>query len=165
MIPIHPLDGGRITQVVGSWFKPFGFLFLLAFTAWLKDPGLLLIWILVLSDLPWKPRLISRLGIACQVLMLTMWIGQIGLADPFWAMVIDTILATAFNWMFLYRAAEYNATVKQGRIPVIETSDSRPEASQIVRRAWLYRYAVLCIGLYLLMEAHIPLIMALIKNP
>jgi Zn-dependent protease len=43
LLPIRPLDGGRITQIIGDWCKYVGVAALLFFTVLLKTPVILLI--------------------------------------------------------------------------------------------------------------------------
>jgi Zn-dependent protease len=50
LIPLSPLDGGRILQPLGVWPKYFGIVALFALTLWRHDPGLLMIWILCLDS-------------------------------------------------------------------------------------------------------------------
>ena len=72
LLPIRPLDGGRITQVTGSWFKHVGVGILLLFTAYTMQPMILLIWILVLSDFTMHPKLKAGIGLACEALMVAL---------------------------------------------------------------------------------------------
>ena len=51
MIPLSPLDGGRITQAVSSYFKWIGISLLLIFTLGIGEPGMLLIWIACIVDM------------------------------------------------------------------------------------------------------------------
>lgn len=44
LVPIRPLDGGRITQIIGPWTKGPGLLLLLSLTIYNFSPILLLIW-------------------------------------------------------------------------------------------------------------------------
>lgn len=54
LIPISPLDGGRITQAMnGKWpefMRIVGFIVLLGFTAWTKQATMLVVWILVIGQ-------------------------------------------------------------------------------------------------------------------
>src|ERR1700733_275442 len=47
LIPVSPMDGGRIMQIVGAWVKYIGFGLLITFTLAARQPQLLMIWILV----------------------------------------------------------------------------------------------------------------------
>lgn len=56
LLPIRPLDGGRVLQVAGSWTKYIA-IAILAGISWLvREPSMLLIWILVLDDIPFDSR-------------------------------------------------------------------------------------------------------------
>ena len=74
MIPISPLDGGRITQAVHRKFKWLGILLLIYFTLSSKDAGMLVIWIIIVMDLNvsynWKRNYSVLLVIAMLVLGL-----------------------------------------------------------------------------------------------
>ncbi|MBI2041918.1 MAG: hypothetical protein HYT20_02790 [Candidatus Nealsonbacteria bacterium] len=70
LLPIRPIDGGRITQVIGGWFKYVGFAVLFVFTIYLQEPFILLIWILVLEDIKLKPKFRFYLGAILQITMM-----------------------------------------------------------------------------------------------
>lgn len=92
MIPISPLDGGRITQVIDRNFKYLGLGLLLLFTLLMGEPGMLLIWIAVIIDIDkirMKKRLYGALGIWVTMAILTFC----GVGRAFIANVIDTVCA------------------------------------------------------------------------
>lgn len=73
LVPVRPFDGGRITQVIGGWFKYFGALAIVGLVLFFRDPGLLLLVMLVLSD--WEGiRWLTR-----SVTMIVCWLAMIGL--------------------------------------------------------------------------------------
>lgn len=79
MIPLSPLDGGRITQAVGPWFKWVGIIALLILTLALGDPGLLLIWVIVIYDmdkLPMKTR--TNISLSVLIIMLFAIVSGVG---------------------------------------------------------------------------------------
>jgi len=56
LMPISPLDGGRILQSVGTWIRWVGLSILLVITIFLNDVGWLFIWIVVMSDFKIRHR-------------------------------------------------------------------------------------------------------------
>jgi Zn-dependent protease len=151
MLPIRPLDGGRITQIVGGWFKWFGIAGLLWLSWVLKTPVVLLIWILVLGDI--KLHLWFRFGTG-----MTAWAAMtvlmiLGYSDqPFWADILDVILAGWFNLIFFVQA--YND----------EREEAEPSAAPLpLRLQWLGLYLALAAGLYALMAWQIPYLPVLKK--
>ncbi len=153
MIPIRPLDGGRITQVIGSWFKYIGITALLWLTLATKDPGLLIIWIVVLDELDWKSlwhKLYS--GVTLELLMLSFMIA--GYGDKRWLLIcLDVILATGFNFLFWYRAR--NAVTEEDEA----SEKERKEAPLNVRIKWLIYYFLLLgflIGGMILQSRYLP---------
>ncbi|MBM3261094.1 hypothetical protein FJY93_01610 [Candidatus Kaiserbacteria bacterium] len=143
LIPISPLDGGRISQVIGSWFKWIGLIMLLAYTAYARQPALMIIWILVLdafSGMPlWmRPSISGLLGICMMVLMLMGYSYQ-----PWWVDVIDCVLATIFTLMF------WGLDRKRQMEGIAENADVREYPSNMVRSKWLAYY----VGLLLLSSA------------
>jgi Zn-dependent protease len=82
MLPISPLDGGRITQSVGQWFKWVGLSLLMAVTLMTRDPGLLLVWIIVIWDMD-TMRLQARKHMVAVVwlVLLVSTLAGLGLQD------------------------------------------------------------------------------------
>ncbi len=95
MIPISPLDGGRVTQAVGKWFKFVGFAMLLALTISMGQPGMLLIWIIVLFDfhfIPIKGRF--ALAVITELAMIALLTAGVGIHDnsEFWVTCFDALV-------------------------------------------------------------------------
>lgn len=146
LIPIRPLDGGRITQVVGSWFKYVGLIVLLAFSLYVRQPSILLIWILVIDDLDiFTPWLKFGAGMTCQTAMITLMF--LGYGDqPSLISVIDIFLATMFTLRFFSEARGWiNDEVEK----VVNIAWS-------IRIKWTILYIVLAISLTVLMIYQIP---------
>lgn len=58
LIPLSPMDGGRITQAVSPWCRWLGWAGLVVFTVIVGEPGMLIIWMLVITELRWlRPRI------------------------------------------------------------------------------------------------------------
>jgi len=137
LIPISPLDGGRVTQAAGAWFKYLGLLGLLAFSLWFRQPVILYVWIIVLLDLYFIPLrmraiLISGAWVSMVVLM------SLGYGDqPFWINVVDCIITFVFVIMAVTRAYS-----REDVVP-----DTRPELSVKQRIRWFSAYAGLAAAL------------------
>lgn len=145
LIPIRPLDGGRITQVIGSWLKYVGLLGLLAFSLHIKEPSILLIWILVLGDINLNPVLRFGVGATCQIAMMTLMF--IGFGDqPLWVNVLDSCLATIFTFSFYAAACDWISDEVE---KVIEVATS-------IRIKWTILYVILTTCLTILMLYQIP---------
>lgn len=146
LIPIRPLDGGRITQVVGSWFKYVGLIFLLVFSLYVRQPSILLIWILVIDDLKiFTPWLKFGVGVTCQIAMMTLMF--LGYGDqPLWLSVLDSCLATLFTTRFYSEAQEW----------IMEEIEKAVEVTMAIRIKWTILYVVLAISLITLMIYQIP---------
>lgn len=146
LIPIRPLDGGRITQVVGSWFKYVGLIFLLAFSLYVRQPSILLIWILVIDDIKiFTPWLKFGVGATCQIAMMTLMF--LGYGDqPLWLSMFDSFLATIFTAGFFIQAREW----------ISEEIEKAVEVTMGVKIKWTILYIVLAISLTTLMIYQIP---------
>ena len=66
LIPIRPFDGGRITQIVGSWFKYVGAAGLLIISFFIREPAMFFIWVIVLGEININKTLRFGLGLTCE---------------------------------------------------------------------------------------------------
>ncbi len=142
LIPISPLDGGRITQAVGNGFKYIGLLSLVGYTTLLMEPGLMLIWILVLSDLDilaLKTRAITCT--VCQASMIILMV--LGYGHQGWCVnTLDIIAASMFTSVMIYKVR---------REPEITEPEALPELPFSRRALWLGLWLGLTVSLVLLM--------------
>ncbi len=108
LIPLSPLDGGRITQAMnGKWpeFMRFtGFVLLIGFTAWTKQATILVVWILVIGQFrtSFRGREYSkfwRLLIAS--ILLTLMLAKLGY-DVF-------ITKAIYGWWRMFGEIAYSA--------------------------------------------------------
>jgi Zn-dependent protease len=145
-IPIRPLDGGRVTQVIGDWFMYVGLLVLLVLTLYIQEPGMLLIWILVLGDVKiLQPRIRFGIGVICQISMVVLiWLGFSG--QPWWLDAYDIVMATLFNGLLFVTARKW--------IP--DEKDVSTPAPGRVRILWFVRYLVLVGAVVLMMVLQVP---------
>ncbi|HSX01365.1 MAG TPA: site-2 protease family protein, partial [Candidatus Saccharimonas sp.] len=143
LIPLLPLDGGRVTQAIGPAFKYVGVAALLIVTLLLRNPGILIIWIVVLSDVRAKPKLIAATGVALEAIMVFMMQAGIGEAQPWWVNLIDIILATFLNALMLFRA--FSKDTKLWADP-----DTRPQLPPRLKRRWLLIYTSMVVVMLVL---------------
>lgn len=148
LIPIRPLDGGRVTQIVGRWFQWLGAGMLLVFTLLTLNPGLLLIWIIILDDLPMKRRMIFNLGVTFQLGMIVLMIAGFS-HQGIWIDIFDVLVATLMNSLYLGKARNRRWTED-------ETEDPEPEVASAVRNKWLVLYLLLTAALTALLILQIP---------
>lgn len=152
LIPIRPLDGGRITQVASRFFGILGGAIILVLPILLQNPGLLLLWILILPDIKIDPRFRMGAGAFSQMAMVTLMIG--GYSDQGLGMdIVDCLLATAFNliifaMMMLERTKE-RTSLEAGRKEL-------PPAPMSSRIKWSILYFLLAGVIIGLMACQLP---------
>lgn len=134
LIPVSPLDGGRVTQAVGSWFKYVGLGLLLVYTIVAKSPALLLLWILVLDSFTelqlWiRPSAAGILTISMGVLMATGYSEQ-----PWYIDIVDCMVATVFSGVLVVK--DYGR-YERGELPEV---DDRAYPTPWIRIRWLGYY-------------------------
>lgn len=138
LIPISPLDGGRVTQAAGGWFKYVGLFGLAAFSLWWRQPVVLYIWILVLFDFQTVPvRLRAVLTTGAWIAMVTLMSLGFG-HQPFWVNVVDCVVTALFVLISINRAFGATEDVEP---------DTRPELTTPQRMKWFGMYAGLAIAL------------------
>ncbi len=141
LIPIRPMDGGRVTHIVGSWFKWFGLAGLIWLGLVIKEPAMFLVFILVLQDSGIKPKLKFWLMLTFFITMTTLM--SLGYGNQaFWIDIIDVVIGALFVGL------SYWVAKKTG--PEEEKEASEPVAMAI-RLKWLALYLVLVAGLVALM--------------
>ena len=136
MIPIRPLDGGRVTQAVGPWFKYIGLFVLVGGTVLLRATGFLLIWILVLSELRLPRRFKLIVAWTILVTMVIMLFGGIGLHQPWWLNVIDTVIGLSFCAMISAVPDE-----------LLDDRNNMPQLNSSRKRYWLMIYVTVTVVL------------------
>lgn len=151
LMPIRPLDGGRVTQAVGSWFKYVGVAILVVFSAVSREPVVLFIWILVMPE-------ITFLSLRLRVITIqTMWFAMVALmlmgysSQPFWVDLLDCVLAGVIALDMMAQAAR--------NTDIAAEDDDRPHLQFAGRVGWFVRYAVLIfllVGLMMLQVQHLP---------
>jgi Zn-dependent protease len=140
LIPISPLDGGRIMQAVHPHIKYVGGCLVVAYTVLAAEPGLLLMWILVLdafdrAPLYLRPTIGGILIIAMAGLMLFGFGKQ-----PLWLNIADVMLGT-FIVASMHMRDQLRDKKNEG--PEI---DDRPYPSNNMRMIWITSFlAMACI--------------------
>lgn len=150
LLPISPLDGGRVTQAAGRWFKYVGLIALAVFSAFFRQPVILYIWILVLFDLDMIPvRLRAVLVTSCWIAMVTLM--SLGYGDqPVWVNILDCVLTILFVVVSIYRAFKVVEDVEP---------DERPDLPAEQKVRWFLYYLALAaflIGMLVVQVQYLP---------
>lgn len=135
MVPIRPLDGGRITQAVGPWFKYIGVAALCVLSAFWREPAVLYIWVLVMPEITILPlRMRAGLSVSMWGTMVILMLAGFS-SQPFWIDMVDIVFAGTFSIMICAQAYR--------QIDFSEDDNSRPELEPKARLVWLVRYLIL----------------------
>lgn len=149
LIPLRPLDGGRITQAIGRWYKYVGIMMLLLFTLYVREPGYLLIWILILSDIKLKPKLRVSYAGACLVSMVTLML--LGYSkQPLLVDAIDITFGSMVSISYFFQSLEDEEDT------VVEEVKELPAKQRL---KWFIYYNILFVtllGLMLVLLPHLP---------
>lgn len=131
LMPVSPLDGGRILQSVGTWIRWVGLVILMALTIFMQDVGWLFIWLVVLSDF----RIWRRVPIMIAVwgLMVVGYSIDFGVHVP-WLLKAFHIALGAF-FIFTTWAVDMG-----GEPEVVRPAQPRSRA-----RVWLLSYLAMAI--------------------
>ena len=131
LLPISPLDGGRVTQAAGRWFKYVGLVGLAVLSVMWRQPVILYIWILVLYDLTMIPvRLRAGLVTIIWISMATLMSLGYG-SQPVWANILDCVITAAFVGLSIARAFRKADDAEP---------DNRPDLSTEQRVKWFLYY-------------------------
>lgn len=139
LIPISPLDGGRVTQAIGPKFIYVGVALLFVMTLMVQTPGMLLIWIIVLMDAPIRPLWRLRTCIGVGIIMIVMMVAGIGQSQPIWVDVIDVVLVGFLIGLLAVSLKNDQATY--------EPREQRPQLPAAQRQKWFVWYGVLVAAL------------------
>lgn len=141
LIPVRPLDGGRITQIVSNWIKLLG-ITLIASLVWAtNDPMLMIILLMTIDELGISVKQKAFAGLVILVLMISMiiinsggWVVAIGFLFMGLALVGLTIMRSLHE----HRKKD-SETEKE-----IDTTAPAP-VSLITRIKWLAAYLFLIV--------------------
>ena len=153
MLPIRPLDGGRVTQAVGTWFKYIGVTALAGLSLVFREPVILFIWILILPEitiLPLRLRavLASLLWVAMVLLMATGFSEQ-----PLWVDIVDCVFGFIIVLSICFQAYQ--------DIDMSNEDDNRPQLTPREKWKWFIYYGVLTtilVGLMFFQVQNLPTI-------
>lgn len=140
MIPISPLDGGRITQAISRKFKWVGMLVLLIFTIALGEPGMLMIWIVAIHDLD-RLSFRQRLRLSSAVWLLMAILTACGVGHNYITNIVDTAISfilVATLWL-VARSVDASEIERQER----ENADRRTDLGVKKRKSWFWKWATL----------------------
>lgn len=136
LIPIRPLDGGRVTQIVGGWFMWVGAVALLGLTILIHEPVMLMLWIMILPDIKMSDRMRLGIGLGCQLAMIILMLTGFS-SQPFWIDVIDIGFASFLNLVIFSVWWRSNRFPEEKKIP----SDLPPVIYHLRTRVkWLGYY-------------------------
>lgn len=148
LIPIQPLDGGRIAQVVGTGIRYVGVALLIIFTLFLGEPALLLIWVFVMQEirlpLYWRPVIAAVLVATMAALFWFDYSHQL-----WWIDILDVFVGSAFVW--LYVAMERNRLWRLKHGLPERVDDDRPYPPAKTRYTWLAIYLTSTATLWVVM--------------
>jgi Zn-dependent protease len=142
LIPINPLDGGRITQAVGSGFKYLGLALVIGLILYTLQPGMILVLLLIMMDFHqlglWVRPIIAAVLYICMVTLFALGYSEgiwwINLAD----VAIGLLLLCGFVSMERIR---FKWGVRGS------LTDQRPMPALPIRLRWLAIYAALVLVL------------------
>jgi len=146
LLPIRPLDGGRVLQVVGSWTKYIAIAILGALSWLVREPSMMLIWILILDDIGLRPRLRAHTAWSLWSMMTLMMVTGHS-SQPGWNDALD--IGVGILLCILYEARARSAA-DDAPEPV------QPNLAMPLRLAWVAAYAALAAGLMTLMAGGTP---------
>lgn len=172
LIPISPLDGGRITQVLGPRFRYVGYTLLIGFTIATRDPGLIMIWILVLCEVQLTKRSRFLAGLALWLSMATLYAmdyGHEGVLSRIFHLLLSGFYLLVYGYD--YQSQRKNRRLAQEALKergetvaedaLIDEADAPalrtfPPPAWPVRLRWFGLYIVLVVGLASVMYALVP---------
>ena len=100
MIPIRPLDGGRIAQLAGPKLKYVAIALLVGYTLYIGEPALMLLWVFVLQSIKFPTWWRSAIAIIVGVLMVAGFL--LGLSQqPLFLNILDVVVVNCMIGMYL----------------------------------------------------------------
>ena len=159
LIPVPPLDGGRVTRIVGGWFKWIGLSLLLAFSIVIRDASILLIWLIVLSEMEVPGRFRLWTSLVCYSLMIVLL--TFGYTSQTFVMCVLDGLMGALVIVLIWVQGRRIDTQSQTKELIEQTAAGNPlptvQSVPLWRRImWFGLYAALAAALVYLMIAQLP---------
>lgn len=145
MIPLSPLDGGRITQAVGGWFQYVGIIALLGVSLLFREPVMLMIWVIVADDLTFlQYRYRHLIKLICAPLMVVLMLAGFS-HQPWWVDAVDiVIVALSVGLGFM---PSYQRLMESEKA----AAKARPLLPRQTRITWASLYLALTAALLILM--------------
>lgn len=164
LLPVRPLDGGRVLHSMGGWVRWIGVGILFLLSLWIKQPSILLIWILVLSDFDSiDTRLRFYAASACFISMVSLML--LGYSDQkFWVDVLDVILASIFVWTLSWQMKKDEERRQRNQSMSPMTEEPKVVVPMAIQMKWFSLYIVLAAGLITLMFLQAPYLPHTVKE-
>jgi membrane-associated protease RseP (regulator of RpoE activity) len=148
MIPIRPLDGGRILQSAGSFHKWIGLVLLVAYGFFLKHPSILLIGLLVVDD--FTPHLGRRFMMQC-ILLASMVFGYVYIMEFSWIFSMDVALGLLVTTLTFYRFRFQEEVVQEA-----DTRSYPPRSEKVMWVLWYLCMVGIMVFALVVMQKYIP---------
>ena len=137
VIPLRPLDGGRIAQIAGTRAKYVGAALLVGYTVFLREPALMLIWIFALMEIKlplwWRPVISTTFVLVMAMLFTADYSRQL-----WWINILDIVIGASYTGIFVMLERTRAKRVNYG-LPEIEFDD-RPYPALKTRLSWIGIY-------------------------
>ncbi len=151
LIPIRPLDGGRVLQSTGTWYKWIGLSMVIAIIVIMQAPQFIVILILSVDDFvkKIKERVMIRMGLICTIVLA--YILGPGINIEFW---IDMFLA-----FMLISVDLIIYWPKRNDQKIEPEKDIRPFPDKHIKIAWLtafFALAALLMGIMVYLLPQMP---------
>jgi Zn-dependent protease len=135
LVPIRPLDGGRITQLAGPKLKYAALALLIGYTLYIGEPALMLIWVFVLQEIKlplwWRSAIASAIGLV----MLTAFTLDYS-RQPWFLDGIDLMVAAGFISIYIsidHARASHAKALRDLLAFRIDPSDEEYERERVER--------------------------------
>jgi Zn-dependent protease len=146
MIPLSPLDGGRITQAVHPGMKYIGIGLLLFMTLLFREPGMLIVWMACIMDID-KIRMKKRMIMTCGIWVLMASLTLVGVGNNAIANWIDTGVGIFLFLpaVFMLLGGDYSEREQRLAEMEEEQRDKRPTCATKQRIGWFVAWIVLIV--------------------
>lgn len=145
MIPLSPLDGGRITEGLSVWFRIAGFIFLIVLSLYTAEASMLLVWMLVLSEI--RMSALLRYGVSIVLLILMAVLIMLGYHGS--SVLEDWCYFAVGVWLL-------STFYKRWKHPSLKYDYRRTVLTHRERGHWKLLYCGLLISLIVLFAAFFP---------
>lgn len=149
LIPIRPLDGGRVLQCTGSWYKWVGIGLVISLIIIMQAPQFIVILILCTDDFVKKIKERLRIRIVLALSMVVAYILGPGLIGEFW---FDMCLVSIFIGIDLM--LNWKKRDNQNLEP---EKDQRPFPDKHIKTLWMIKFFVLAVILIGIMLYLLPM--------